>query len=161
MMREGPWFLTRAALADFARIARGSRQELEEHVAAAHFVKVADSGAEIWRGPAPLRLRLIVSTGAGVGGGAPQLVRVEGAHRGQRRALARRVRLWDGARYRELLVEDEVHEEPPGRRVAYRLSSGHWVSGIRGRLSPDHVIELTAPLSHLPRWVAELRARGR
>jgi hypothetical protein len=47
----------------------------------AHFVKRLATGAELWRGPSPLRLRFIVGPGRGA---KPALVTVEASHDGTR-----------------------------------------------------------------------------
>jgi hypothetical protein len=163
---EGSWFITRAALEDYARLTGKVvadpdlvRPALLAEISRAHFVKQQDSGAELWRGGKPLRLRFIVVTEAGVGGGAPQLVRVEGDHRGRSVSAprSRRVRVWDGATTRELEITDEIHDPSPERRVAYRLATGQWVTGQRGRTRPDEVRDLTPPRQNVPDWVQQLR----
>lgn len=167
---EGPWFITRAALEDYARL-RGKSQAdalelrpaLMEEIARAHYVKQLADGSELWRGGKPLRLRFSVRTGAGVGGAAPQLVRVEGDHRGRtlNASRARSVRVWDGATTHELEVTDEVLDPSPERRVAYRLATGHWVTGTRGRTRPDEVRDLSPPRQQVPDWVQLLRGAER
>lgn len=156
-MIEGPWFITRSALEDFQRCAPGA--VLRDEIARAHFVKLQNDGSEVWRGGKPLRLRFIVRTDPGAGGDAPQLVRIEADHATRASVRARTVRIWDGSASRELLVCDEVHDSGPARRVAYRLASGHWLSGIRGRTRPDEVRELGPPLQSVPEWVRELRGQ--
>jgi len=161
---DGPWFITRAALEDYARLtgrrAAPPRDELEQEIARAHFVKLLRSGAELWRGEKPLRLRFVVSTGRGVGGGAPQLVRIEGDHTERTTPRARRVRLWDGVGSVTIDVVDEVQEQGPERRVAYRLADGTWYAGYRGHARPDHV-ERGAHQVNRPDWVSEQRNRRR
>lgn len=163
---KGPWFITRAALEDFARLtgearaAPDSRSELDTQIASAHFVRLNDDGSEVWRGGKPLRLRFIVRTGAGVGGDAPQLVRVEGDHAGRAAPRARAVTLWDGAQTQTFQVTDEVHDPGPQRRVAYRQADGTWVVGERGRTRPDHVVIYPdSPLKNAPGWVREQRGQ--
>jgi hypothetical protein len=155
---RGPWFISRAALEDYGRLTgRGAappRSELEAEIERAHFVRHNDDGSEVWRGGKPLRLRFIVRLARGVGGDAPQLVRVEGDHagRGLQTPRVRTIRVWDGASYQELAVTDEVNETGVARRVAYRLSSGDWVTGTRGRTRPDHV-EALKTIRNVPDWV--------
>jgi hypothetical protein len=161
MSIDGPWFVTRAALDDFERLVPGSSPAaLRAEIDRAHFVKRQGDGSEIWRSGKPLRLRFIVRTGAGVGGDAPQLVRVEGDHaaRSGSASRCRTVRVWDGASYRSLDVTDEICDPGPDRRVAYRLTSGHWLSGTRGRSRPDEVL-LGPQRNNPPDWVRELRGQ--
>lgn len=155
-MIQGPWFVTRAALDDFARLTGESRPALDQQIAAAHFVKRSESGAEIWRGPKPLRLRFIVRTEPGPGGDAPQLVRIEGASAQRAAQRIRQVRIWTGVEYQSLSITGECVDPGLLRRVAYRLASGLWVTGERGRARPDHVQNLSAPLRNAPGWVREL-----
>lgn len=162
---EGSWYLTRAALEDYARLVGKTGVDLEvlrsallQEIGRAHFVRRQDSGAELWRGGKPLRLRFIVSTLEGVGGGAPQLVRVEGDHVGRESHRSRRVSLWDGKALQVLEVTDEVMDPGPERRVAYRLVSGEWLDGVRGRARPDHV-ERQRVLRNVPDWVRALRGQ--
>ena len=156
MTIRGPWFITRAALDDYSRLTgRGApapREELEAEITRAHYVKRQGDGAEVWRGSKPLRLRFIVRTGAGVGGSAPQLVRVEGDHMGRAPPRVRIVSVWDGELQTQLEVTDEVNELGPQRRVAYRLSDGQWFSGFRGRSRPDH-FERGQYTTNTPEWV--------
>lgn len=166
MTIRGPWFITRSALEDYGRLVgrRGPpdealREALEQEIASAHFVRLQDSGAELWRGGKPRRLRFVVTTTPGVGGDAPQLVRVEGDHAGRQHVVvrSRTVRLWDGENYRDFEVTDEVNESGGARRVAYRLTSGQWVTAVRGRLRPDHVEGLQEGLANTPSWVRAQR----
>ena len=161
MAITGPWFITRAALEDFGRLTGRegrlpNRRELEAVIATAHFVKVQNDGTEVWRGGKPLRLRFIVRTGAGVGGDAPQLVRVEGASAERAPRRARRIRVWSNGQHVELDVTGEVTDPGPERRVAYRLANGYWCHGVRGRSRPDEVLDLTAPLAAPPEWTRAL-----
>lgn len=162
MAITGPWYITRRALEDYGRLTgRGGpppREELEGEIARAHFVRRDDGGTEIWRGGKPLRLRFILRVAAGVGGDAPQLVRVEGDHRGRNPPRARQIGIWDGERQVLLEVTDEVHSSGPDRRVAYRLSDGQWYDGARGRMRPDHV-ESGRYLANTPNWVRALRGQ--
>lgn len=158
-MIDGPWFITRAALEDFARLtgrATAPRAELEQQIAGAHLVRLQRDGSELWRGKKPLRLRFFVRTGAGAGGDAPQLVRVEADHAGRSQQRARQLVVWDGSASRELSITDEVYEPDEPRRVAYRLASGQWLTGYRGRARPNHVTDLTQ-LQNTPDWVRTLR----
>lgn len=162
MAITGPWYITRAALEDFGRLTgRGAlppREELEAEIAKAHFVKQNNDGSEVWRGGKPLRLRFIVRLGVGVGGSAPQLVRVEGDHAGRSAPRSRRVSLWDGEQQVELEVTDEVHELGSERRVAYRLADGQWFCGFRGRSRPDH-FERGQYTHNVPDWVRRQRGQ--
>ena len=162
---EGPWFITRAALEDFGRLTGREgrlpdRRELERAIEGAHFVKLQDNGAEIWRGKKPLRLRFIVRMGVGGGGDAPQLVRVEGASGERAPKRARRIRVWTGREYVDLDVTGEVRDPGPERRIAYRLASGGWCSGVRGQSRPDEVLELTLPSVRQPDWTRYLLGKG-
>lgn len=163
MTIQGPWFITRSALEDYGRLLgrrdAPPRAELEAEIIRAHFVKRQGDGSEVWRGSKPLRLRFIVRVGQGVGGDAPQLVRVEGDHslRELVTARSRPVRLWDGENYRDFEVTDEVNESGGARRVAYRLTCGQWVTAVRGRLRPDHVEGLQEGLANTPSWVRAQR----
>jgi hypothetical protein len=155
MTISGPWFITRAALDDFGRItatASPSREALEGEIARAHFVKLRSDGCEIWRGGKPLRLRLIVRMSVGVGGTAPQLVRVEADHAARSAPRARRLRIWDGEMHVDLDVVDEVNEIGPLRRVAYRIADGRWFTGFRSRARPD-AMERGQYTSNTPEWV--------
>lgn len=78
----GRWFVTPHAVEQFsARAAGWERASTYEHTLAtiidesrrAHIVKILQSGAELWRGPKPRRLRYIVRPGAD---GLPALVTV-------------------------------------------------------------------------------------
>lgn len=94
-MRKGPWYITRSAVDDFLRITRGTvavsdrvweaaEDALMALAAKAHYVRDQESGAQLWRGGLPLRLRYIVSTAERAEGGLPQLVRVEASYRAPR-----------------------------------------------------------------------------
>lgn len=157
-MIVGPWFITRAALEDFARLTGGSRDDLQQQIAAAHFVKCRDDGSEVWRGGKPLRLRFILRLGAAVGGDAPQLVRVEGDHAGRSAQRSRQVRLWTGTETITLDVVDEVLDPSPRRLVAYRLANGQWFSAFRSRARPDQV-DAGRYGRATPSWVRELRGQ--
>jgi hypothetical protein len=156
MSITGPWFITRAALEDYARLTGRSspppRSELEAEATRAHFVRRNNDGSEVWRGGKPLRLRFIVRFEPGVGGDAPQLVRVEGDHAGRSAPRSRLVRIWDGELDIDLEVTDEVNETGQLRRVAYRLADGQWYSGSRGRARPNH-FEHGQYTSNTPEWV--------
>lgn len=156
MVIDGPWFITRAALEDYGRLTGSGtappRSELEAEIARAHFVRHNDDGSEVWRGGKPLRLRFIVRFANGVGGSAPQLVRVEGDHAARSPPRARLIRIWDGEQHVDLDVTDEVHETGPQRRVAYRLADGQWYTGFRGRARPDH-FDRGQYTTNAPEWV--------
>jgi hypothetical protein len=86
----GRWFVTPHAARQFRDRAGWQRAddyesalvELIDESRAAHFVKVLDSGLELWRGPKPRRLRYIVGPGEG---NLPALVTVLRSHdKGQR-----------------------------------------------------------------------------
>lgn len=86
----GRWFITPHAAKQFRDRAGWQRAddyesalvELIDESRAAHFVKVLDSGLELWRGPKPRRLRYIVGPGEG---SLPALVTVLRSHdKGQR-----------------------------------------------------------------------------
>lgn len=161
MAITGPWYITRAALEDYGRLtgtATPSREALEREIATAHFVRQQESGAELWRGGKPLRLRFIVALDPGVGGDAPQLVRVEGDHAGRNPPRARKVRVWDGERQVQLEVTAEVHSPGPERRIAYHLTDGQWFEGYRGRARPDHV-ERWQIVRNTPAWVRLVRGQ--
>lgn len=165
------WYVTMRAVEDYLRLTgrdpqtddetwETANRELEGLVAEAHYVKTLDTGAEVWRGKRPLRLTFHVTIGQREEGDAPQLVRVLGESRQAtvNAPKARRVTVWDGAASRTLTVTQEVIEQGPERRVAYRLATGSWLSGYRGRTRPDHVERLTETASP-PEWV--LRQRGK
>ena len=82
---KGPWFMTPHAVERFRNRAGWQRaSDYESALAAlidesrgAHFVKTLDTGAELWRGPKPRRLRFIVGAGDGA---LPALVTVLGSY---------------------------------------------------------------------------------
>lgn len=75
----GRWFITPHAVTRFRERTAwdgnyvSARKELEKESQDAHFVKSLDSGAELWRGPKPRRLRFLVGPGEG---GLPALLTV-------------------------------------------------------------------------------------
>jgi hypothetical protein len=162
MSIQGPWFITRAALDDYSRLvgsaAPAPRADLEAQIASAHYVKTQGDGSEVWRGGKPLRLRFIVRISTGVGGDAPQLVRVEGDHAGRAAPRARRVSLWDGEMQVELDVTQEVLDPGPQRRIAYRLADGMWFTGFRSRARPD-AVDRGMYTGNPPDWVREQRGQ--
>lgn len=70
---SGRWFITPHAVEQFRERAAWQRAndyetalvELIDESRAAHFVKVLDSGLELWRGPKPRRMRYLVGPGEG------------------------------------------------------------------------------------------------
>ena len=76
----GPFFVTPHAVWRYIERVRPGisyRQALHDLIAqgrGAHRVKQLDSGHELWRGPKPRRLRLLVAPASG--GGLPQLVTI-------------------------------------------------------------------------------------
>ena len=82
---KGPWFMTPHAVERFRNRAGWQRaSDYESALAAlidesrgAHFVKTLNTGAELWRGPKPRRLRFIVGAGDGA---LPALVTVLGSY---------------------------------------------------------------------------------
>lgn len=88
-MIDGPWFITPHAVQRYIERCRPrasyeeALHELVELSRGAVRKKTLESGAELWRGPKPLRLRMVVDRG---NGGAPQLVTVRPLYRGGRRA---------------------------------------------------------------------------
>lgn len=168
----GTWYITLRAVEDYLRLTGrdpdaaddtwdSAEEELRELAAEAHYVKTLDSGAEVWRGKRPLRLTFHVTLGARTEGDAPQLVRVLGESQRTSNASvrARRVTIWDGAKSRTVDVVQEVNDPGPDRRVAYRLATGAWVHGYRGRVRPDHVERLTETVSP-PEWVLRLAGKA-
>lgn len=96
MTASGPWYLSARAVREYGRLARldtstddgfdRAAMALQEYVAQAHHVRDQDNGLQLWRGPRPLRLRLLVSTATRREGPLPQLVTVLPASaRGPRR----------------------------------------------------------------------------
>ena len=96
MTASGPWYLSARAVREYGRLARldtstddgfdRAAMSLQEYVAQAHHVRDQDNGLQLWRGPRPLRLRLLVSTARRREGPLPQLVTVLPASaRGPRR----------------------------------------------------------------------------
>lgn len=80
-----PWYITHRAVEDYCELHgwpdddehfdRGEN-ELLELAERAHHVRDQDNGLQLWRGPTPGRLRLLVSTAKRPEGDLPQLVRV-------------------------------------------------------------------------------------
>lgn len=76
----GRWFITPHAVQRYRQRVRECSYEealavLVDWSERAHYVKQRNDGAELWRGPKPLRLRLVVGKRED---GAPQLVTVLG-----------------------------------------------------------------------------------
>ncbi len=76
----GRWFVTPHAVQQYRERMLGGRMsyevalgELVSLSTRAHFVRHLESGAELWRGPKPARVRMIVMRGFA---GLPQLVTV-------------------------------------------------------------------------------------
>lgn len=98
-----PWYITRTAVDDYVRLTRKASEvdnatweacedELMRESELAHRVmgedgqpRSLDSGAQLWRGGKPLRLQFVVSTEPHPNGQLPQLVRVLGSHRRERK----------------------------------------------------------------------------
>lgn len=171
---RGPWYLTRSAVRDYLSLTghdpehatdderARAEDELQAQIAQAHYVKDARAPhTELWRGPPPKRLRFLVRMAGRREGDAPQLVRVEGSHRDQRRQpnRVRRATLWDGQQTIEIEFTDQVTEAGGKRRVAYLLTDGDWLTGFRGRTRPDHV-EPMRRQKRVPEWVKALRGRN-
>lgn len=85
----GRWFITPHAVDRFRERVHWARRfsyakalgELINASERAHFVRILDSGKELWRGPKPMKLRLIVAPSA-TPGELPQLVTVRPLFRG-------------------------------------------------------------------------------
>jgi hypothetical protein len=88
---RGPWFVTRAAVADYMNITAGrldyddARDELaqiaQDTVQSTRIPRSADDGSLIYRGPKPLRLALVVKP-ATEPGALPALIAVRPTHDG-------------------------------------------------------------------------------
>ncbi len=85
MTTRGPWYITQRAAEEYREL-RGwpdddehfdrAEDDLLELARQAHHVRTQDNGLELYRGPSPGRLRLLVSTAQRVEGELPQLVQV-------------------------------------------------------------------------------------
>lgn len=93
-MIDGPWYITRAAVEDYMRLCEWPDEDkyfdkaedaligLSQKTA---LVRSQENGFDLYRGPVPNRLRLLVNPTPHANGDKPQLVKVLGEHDGVKR----------------------------------------------------------------------------